>query len=199
MSRYRGLHAPSVSVSRRIVTHGCHAPADASASRTVRGSGYQPARLPRAGIAAPYRPNAARRLVGRLGENHPWGICGDNIRFHTFACSHAHATRPRRVGEAGPCRPSRLPDRQTQRCAKRVGDFAQLVDWFNYLLPRLTIGAAMADKDESINRIRFTVTSSAVRDSLVRAVSALSVPCDLVVIEYQRQVERRRLSATATT
>ena len=53
-------------------------------------------------------------------------------------------------------------------------DFAQLVDWFNYLLPRLTIGAAMADKDESINRIRFTVTSIAVRDSLVRAVSALS-------------------------
>lgn len=73
-----------------------------------------------------------------------------------------------------------LPPNATVRQAR--WDFAQLVDWFNYLLPRLGVGVT-ADKDESIDRIRFSVTSIAARDSVVRALAALPLPCDLVVVD----------------
>lgn len=64
-------------------------------------------------------------------------------------------------------------------------DFAQLVDWFNYLLPRLSVGGITADKDESINRIRLSVTSLAARDSVIRDLAALPLPCDLVVVDLR--------------
>jgi hypothetical protein len=40
-------------------------------------------------------------------------------------------------------------------------DFAQLVDWFNYLRPRLSVSSFSADNDETINRIRLSVASVA--------------------------------------
>jgi hypothetical protein len=40
-----------------------------------------------------------------------------------------------------------------------------------------------ADKDEAINRIRFSVTSIERRDSVVAALAKLSIPCDLVVVD----------------
>jgi hypothetical protein len=61
-------------------------------------------------------------------------------------------------------------------------DFAQLVDWFNYVLPRL--GAPVtADKDEALNRIRFSVTSVELRDRVVAALAKLPLPCDLIVVD----------------
>jgi len=71
-------------------------------------------------------------------------------------------------------------DRATVREAR--WDFGQLVDWFNYLLPRLDV-PVMADKDESINRIRFGVTTVEQRDRVVRVLSGLSLPCDLVIVD----------------
>jgi hypothetical protein len=62
-------------------------------------------------------------------------------------------------------------------------DFAQLVDWFNYLRPRLPAGVSAADKDEALNRIRYSVRSIDARDQVVRALSALGLPCDLVVVD----------------
>ena len=62
-------------------------------------------------------------------------------------------------------------------------DFAQLVDLYNYLRSRITVRNVTSDKDESINRIRSSVTSVAARDSLVSALSALPLPCDLVVVD----------------
>ena len=49
-------------------------------------------------------------------------------------------------------------------------NFAQLVDWFDYILPRLGVPAA-ADKDEALNRIRFSVTSIELRDRVIAALS----------------------------
>ena len=37
-------------------------------------------------------------------------------------------------------------------------NFAQLVEWFNYALPRLDGVPVTADKDEALNRIRLSVT-----------------------------------------
>jgi hypothetical protein len=61
-------------------------------------------------------------------------------------------------------------------------DFAQLVDWFNYLHPRLPV-PSLGDKDEALNRIRFAASSSTARERLIRALEALDLPCDLVVVD----------------
>src|SRR5215831_3695651 len=60
-------------------------------------------------------------------------------------------------------------------------NFAQLVDWFNYAFPRLGVPVG-ADKDEAINRIRFSVTSVELRDRVVSALAQLPLPCDLIVV-----------------
>jgi hypothetical protein len=62
-------------------------------------------------------------------------------------------------------------------------DFAQLVDWFNYVLPRLGGAPVTADKDEALNRIRFSVTSIELRDRVVAALAKLPLPCDLIVVD----------------
>ena len=68
-------------------------------------------------------------------------------------------------------------------------DFAQLVDWFNYLLPRLGVPVT-ADKDEALNRIRFSVITIQQRDSVVAALSKLPLPCDLVVVDLNGMIVR---------
>jgi hypothetical protein len=70
-------------------------------------------------------------------------------------------------------------------------DFAQLVDWYNYLLGTdiwSNTGIVMGDKDEGINRIRYGVKDEASRRELVRRLEALNVPCDLIRIGLQSPV-----------
>jgi len=62
-------------------------------------------------------------------------------------------------------------------------DFAQLVDWFNYLYPRLSPGPSLADKDEALNRIRLAASSPAARDHLIQTLKAMDLPCDLVIVD----------------
>ena len=73
-----------------------------------------------------------------------------------------------------------LPQYATVRQAR--WNFAQLVDWYNYLHPRLGVPVG-ADKDEAINRIRFMVATVEDRDRLVKALAQLPLPCDLVVVD----------------
>ena len=61
-------------------------------------------------------------------------------------------------------------------------NFAQLVDWYNYVFPRLGVPAG-GDKDEAINRIRFSVASAELRDRVVSALAQLPLPCDLIVVD----------------
>ena len=68
-------------------------------------------------------------------------------------------------------------------------DFGQLVDWFNYLHPRLGVPVT-ADKDEALNRIRFSVTSVELRDRVIRALAQLPLPCDLVVVDLNGMTVR---------
>lgn len=68
-------------------------------------------------------------------------------------------------------------------------DFGQLVDWFNYLFPRLPL-AVTADKDESLNRVRFSVTSVEAREQVLRALAPLGLPCDLVVVDLNGLIVR---------
>jgi hypothetical protein len=62
-------------------------------------------------------------------------------------------------------------------------DFAQLVDWFNYIRPRLGAVPVIADKDEALNRIRLSVTSVKDRDLVIAALARLPLPCDLVIVD----------------
>jgi len=66
-------------------------------------------------------------------------------------------------------------------------DFAQLVDWYNYLGIRgpvwQTPGMTSGDKDEAINRIRYGVRDSASRASLLSRLAGMDLPCDLIAIE----------------
>lgn len=68
-------------------------------------------------------------------------------------------------------------------------DFAQLVDWFNYLHQRLDVPVT-ADKDEALNRIRFSVTSVELRDRVISALAQLPLPCDLVVVDLNGMTVR---------
>ena len=61
-------------------------------------------------------------------------------------------------------------------------DFGQLVDWFNYLYPRLP-GPSIGDKDEALNRIRLAASSPEARERLIQALKAMDLPCDLVVVD----------------
>lgn len=73
----------------------------------------------------------------------------------------------------------------TERATVRQArwNFAQLVDWYNYVLPRLGEVPVLADKDESLNRIVFSVTSVELRDRVVAALAQLPLPCDLIVVD----------------
>jgi hypothetical protein len=62
-------------------------------------------------------------------------------------------------------------------------DFAQLSNWFDYLLPRLTAIANGGDKDEAANRIRFFAPTAERRDSLVRTLERMDLPCDLILVD----------------
>lgn len=66
-------------------------------------------------------------------------------------------------------------------------DFAQLVDWYNYLGIRgpvwQTPGMTSGDKDEAINRIRYGVLDSASRARLVSSLAGMDLPCDLIALE----------------
>lgn len=83
-----------------------------------------------------------------------------------------------------PLLPSRFPVR-TAIVEPARWDFAQLVDWFNYLVQRTSLwslGVTFGDKSELDNRIKFGVrdTASLVR---VRAVlDSVPIPCDLVML-----------------
>ena len=65
-------------------------------------------------------------------------------------------------------------------------DFSQLVDWYNFFTQQTSVwqtpGIVSGDKDEAINRIRYGIQTEAGRQELVRKLSALGVPCDLVRI-----------------
>lgn len=74
-------------------------------------------------------------------------------------------------------------------------DFAQLVDWYNYLNGTgvwSTPGMVTGDKDERINRIRYGVKDEAGRAELVRRLEALNVPCDLIHIGLESPVLLQR-------
>jgi hypothetical protein len=66
-------------------------------------------------------------------------------------------------------------------------NFAQLVDWYNYLTVRTpvwsTTGLVSGDKDESINRIHYGVVDAAARDALLHTLAGITLPCDLIAVE----------------
>lgn len=66
-------------------------------------------------------------------------------------------------------------------------NFAQLVDWYNYLMAQTplwrTATLTSGDKDEAINRIRFGVIDEGARDRLLGALAEMDLPCDLIAVE----------------
>jgi len=70
-------------------------------------------------------------------------------------------------------------------------DFAQLVDWFEYLTQKTSIGQmgiATADKDEGINRVHFGVVDSVAMNRLGNYLGGLDLPCDLVQVDVAGRV-----------
>lgn len=68
-------------------------------------------------------------------------------------------------------------------------DFAQLVDWYRYLVGQTSVwntpGMAAGDKNEGTNRIYFGIETEAGRQELKRKLLAANVPCDLIQIGLQ--------------
>jgi hypothetical protein len=71
-------------------------------------------------------------------------------------------------------------------------DFAQLVDWYQYLGGQTSVwstpGMTAGDKNEVTNRIYFGVETEAGRQELKRQLLAANVPCDLIQIGLQSPV-----------
>jgi hypothetical protein len=62
-------------------------------------------------------------------------------------------------------------------------DFKQLIDWYDYLVPKLG-QITSSDNDEALNRIRLGWATRSARDATVQALlSVPNLPCDLVVID----------------
>lgn len=73
-------------------------------------------------------------------------------------------------------------------------DFAQLVNWFDYLVRTpiwRTPGMTSGDKDEVLNRIRYGVVDAAARERLLEALASAELPCDLIVVEITGPIELR--------
>jgi len=66
-------------------------------------------------------------------------------------------------------------------------DFAQLVDWYDYLGVRgpiwRTAGLVGGAKDVGINRVRYGVVDSAALDELRQGLAGMNLPCDLIALE----------------
>lgn len=141
-------------------------------------------------------PDSLARLVSpmmaRMNGDTQWANLARTIPggFAGYLYDETHTpilwlTHPDRAAEAKEALTRNTPGFPFAMATVREArwDFAQLVDWYNYLFPRIPVAITLGDKDESINRIHFAVRSIAARDSLVSALSALSVPCDLVVVD----------------
>src|SRR5438105_7701025 len=78
------------------------------------------------------------------------------------------------------------------RVVKARWDFAQLVDWFDYILLDSSIwqttGMTMADKNEETNRIDLGVETESGRRQLIAKLAALGIPCDLVQVRIAGRV-----------
>ena len=119
----------------------------------------------------------------RLARTVPGGFAGV-VYDTTIKTQVLMLTQPARAAEAEAALAKWLPGIGGATVREARWDFAQLVDWYNYLMPRMKgVGAVSSDKDENINRIEFGATSIAARDSVVRALSAFPLPCDLVVVD----------------
>jgi hypothetical protein len=96
-------------------------------------------------------------------------------------------TDPSRAAEAKTALAAALVgfDVRDARVQKARWNFAQLVDWYNFLGTPVfdTPGLSSGDKDEVINRIHYGVVDSAARDRLLRTLSSIQLPCDLIAVE----------------
>jgi hypothetical protein len=105
-------------------------------------------------------------------------------------------THPERASAVKQALASRLEfrdfDIENAQVIKVRWDFAQLVDWYNYLMRSGildSVAMASGDKNEGINRIRFGVETESDRRKLVRMLTELGVPCDLITVGVEQLVE----------
>ena len=136
-------------------------------------------------LARPLPPRTGRRLPddrwADLATSVPGGFAG--VFYDSTHTPILMLTDPARSAAAKEALSGKLGFPVQEATVRRARwDFAQLVDWFNYLQPRLGVPAT-ADKDEVLNRVRFSVTSVELRDRVVRALARLPLPCDLVVVD----------------
>jgi hypothetical protein len=83
-------------------------------------------------------------------------------------------------------------DIQNAKVIKVRWDFAQLVDWYNYLMRSGVldrVAMSSGDKNEGINRIRFGVETESDRRKLVRMLTDMGVPCDLITVGVEQVVQ----------
>ena len=120
-----------------------------------------------------------------LAEQVPGGFAGyilDGGKFVVFLTdpSQAAAAKAALAGKTG-------YDLQGAEVRQARWDFAQLVNWFNYLSQQSATwsssGLASADKNEAINRIVYGTVDSTSRLMLIEKLQGLDLPCDLIRVE----------------
>lgn len=196
MSLRAGKHLAAVFASLALAACGTHSAGTPAVP--------QPAAVHLAqcsGPATSLPDSLARQLPRRTGRMMPddqWADLANAVPggFAGVLYDSAHTpilmlTQPERAAAAKEALVGRLNFPLAQATVRKARwDFAQLVDWFNYIFPRLGVGPVAADKDEALNRIRFSVTSIELRDQVVRALAALPLPCDLVVVDLNGMTVR---------
>ena len=125
-----------------------------------------------------------------LAESVPGGFAGfirDDGKLVLFLTdpSQATAAKAALAGKTG-------YDVREAQVRQARWDFAQLVNWFNYLSQQSTLwsnsGLASADKNEAINRIVYGTVDSASRLLLIQRLEGLDLPCDLIRVEVTGRV-----------
>jgi hypothetical protein len=155
------------------------------------------------GPATSLSPSLAAALPPRTGNMQPddqWadlaervpggfaGFIGDGGKLVLFLTdpSQAAAAKAALAGKASGV------DVQSAEVRQARWDFAQLVNWFNYLSTQSSLmstpGMSSADKNEAINRIVYGTVDSASRLLLIEKLQALDLPCDLIRVEVTGRV-----------
>ena len=140
---------------------------------------------PRTGLMQPddQWANLAERIPGGFA-----GVIGDRGKLVLFL------TDPSQGEAAKAALAASTPSINVQGAEVRQArwDFAQLVNWFNYLSQQSPVwsspGMSSADKNEAINRIVYGTVDSASRLVLIEKLQALDLPCDLIRVDVTGRI-----------
>ena len=171
-------------------------PPPASIAKTSDTTGIRMADCDGPALSLP--PNLRSMLERRTGQRDPddyWAYLAERIPGGFAGILYDRSGKPTIMlthpEQAAAAKEALAPDRTFRhfdivgaQILKARWDFAQLADWYDYILLHTSVwqtkGMTMGDKDEETNRIVLGIETESGRQELVEKLRALDIPCDLI-------------------